>query len=169
MLKKFLILLGLCSFLLLTACATSRPIDQGHVIKIEKLANKSYAPSEGTAVGAGVGAGTGAAIGALAGGAAGTALMITTFGFATPLVPGLIAGGALAGGGMGAAAGGAAGYAKDVYSQGSGFYQFTVKPDDDKPLIIVNQPMIEKIELNDWVEVYVKKGNLALKKYKPVH
>jgi hypothetical protein len=149
---------------LLSGCASEKILDQGTVIKIEKIADKSYKPGQETAVGAGIGAGSGAAIGALVGASTATALTIVTFGAATPFIPGIVAGSALMGSGFGAATGGTAGYVKGIHDQGSGLYQFTVQPDNKKSTIVVTQPMKENIQLDDDVVIYVKKGNLQMKK-----
>ena len=54
-------------------------------------------------------------------------ISVTTFGVATPMLPGFIAGGTLAEGTVSAAIGGAAGYAVDYRNAGDGLYEYLVQ------------------------------------------
>ncbi|HTM64084.1 MAG TPA: hypothetical protein VL360_06240 [Gammaproteobacteria bacterium] len=133
--------------IILVGCASTQQMGYGTVIAEKKIAERDYSPKSGTVVGAGVGAGAGAAtgayIGAATGLAAGTIAAIGTFGIGYVYIPAFTAVGALGGAAIGAAAGSATGagvgYAADIYQQGNGVYQYTVKPDNQSQNISVTQ------------------------------
>ena len=90
----------------------------GKVTEVTKIEKKDLTPKTGTAIGAATGFSAGAVIGGVMGAMSGLGISVVTFGLATPMLPGLIAGGALAGGTVTAAVGGAAGYAVDYRNAG---------------------------------------------------
>lgn len=160
--KNLLIIIILSLFL--TSCASTKNMGYGTVISQKQIAEKSYQPKKGTVVGAEVGAGaggvTGAYIGAATGLAAGTMMTLGTFGVGAVYIPVFTLFGAVTGGVIGAAAGGATGagvgYATDVYSQGNGVFEYTVKPDNQKENISVTQYVQTPLAKRSRVEIKLK-------------
>lgn len=148
----------------LTGCASTKNMGYGTIVSEKKIADKDYKPKQGTIVGAEVGAGaggaTGAYIGAATGLAAGAILTVGTFGIGAVYIPVFTLFGAVTGGVIGAAAGGATGasvgYASDVYSQGVGVYEYTVKPDNQKENISVTQYVNTPLAKKSRVEIKLK-------------
>lgn len=73
------------------------------------------------------------------GAVSGVGISVATFGMATPMLPGFIAGGALAGGAVSAAVWGAAGYAVDYRNAGDGLYEYLVQQSSNDKEIIIRQ------------------------------
>lgn len=170
--KNILISIILSCFM--ASCASTKDIGYGTVIAEKQLAKKDYKPKSGTLVGAGVGAGAGAATGAYIGAAtgltAGTILAVGTFGIGYVYIPVFTAFGALSGGAIGAAAGGATGagvgYATDVYSQGVGVYEYTIKPDHQKENISVTQYVQSPIANKSRVQILLKDDHYVVEPLK---
>lgn len=149
---------------MLFGCASTQHLGYGIVLKEQKVSDMSYRPSSGTLVGAGTGAGVGAGMGglygALVGATAGSMINLATGGFAWPLVPVYVVGGAVVGatyGGLvGGAVGAGTGYARDIYKQGDGVYQITIKPDNSTENLTITQYASQPILVKSRVEILMK-------------
>lgn len=170
--KNILIIIFLTCFM--ASCASTKNIGYGTVVAEKQIAKKDYKPKHGTVVGAEVGAGAGGAtgiyIGAATGLAAGTILSVGTLGVGAVYIPVFTLFGAVTGGVIGAAAGGATGagvgYATDVYSQGVGVYEYTVKPDNQKENISVTQYVQTPIVKKSRVEIKLKDDHYVIEPVK---
>ncbi|MFZ2314580.1 MAG: hypothetical protein WAW86_02835 [Gammaproteobacteria bacterium] len=149
---------------MLFGCASTQHLDYGVVLKEQKVSDMSYQPGRGTLVGAGtgagVGAGMGAVYGALVGVTAGSMINLATGGLAWPLVPAYAVGGAVVGATYGSLVGGAVGagtgYASDIYKQGDGVYQLTIKPDNATENLTITQYASQPILVKSRVEILMK-------------
>lgn len=155
----------------LVSCTSTKHIGTGTVIEQKKISGKDYKPKTGTLVGAGVGAGAGAVTGVYIGAATGATisalLAIGTLGAGSAIyIPASIiagaAGGAVIGGVAGGATGAGIGYATDVYQQGQGVYQFTVRQDGHDKDILVTQYLKTPIPRNSRVVITLKDDHYYL-------
>lgn len=146
---------------LLAGCASTQHLGYGVVIKEQKIRDASYQPGNrtlaGAGAGAGIGAGMGAVYGGLAGAAAGSMISAATGGLLWSFVPVYMVAGASVGAAYGGLAGGAVGagtgYASDIYKQGDGVYQLTIKPDDSNENLTITQYASEPILAKSRVEI----------------
>ncbi len=131
--------------LIITALTTSgcasnydkKEYSLGKVMEVTKVEKKDLTPKAGTAIGAATGFSVGAVIGGAMGAVSGVGISVATFGMAAPMLPGLVAAGALAGGAVSAAVGGAAGYVVDYRNAGDGLYEYLVQQlSNDKEITI---------------------------------
>lgn len=156
----------------LSACATQQNLDTGTVISSIKIKNNDYLPHQTTASTAIAGAQTGAIItGAFYGLALGG--IVASFGAAPIYIAeGLIAGsaaGALIGGAIGGATGAGIGYVSDVYHQGAGLFQYTIKPDNKTESIYVTQYVTKPIPLHAKVQIYLEDNLPHIKEIETTH